>query len=68
MIAGLTFAALACNLGQTATEEPAPPPAESQTNSPFCGLSCTDGVEFTAGLRRLRSCQEYDPRLPDHCH
>ena len=31
MIAGLVLATLACNLGQTATEEPAPPPAQEQT-------------------------------------
>jgi len=30
MIAGLVFATLACNLGQTGAEEPAPPPAQEQ--------------------------------------
>lgn len=30
MIAGLVLATLACNLGQTATEEPAPPPTQEQ--------------------------------------
>ncbi len=31
MIAGLAIAALACNLGQTASEEPAPPPTQEQS-------------------------------------
>ena len=31
MIAGLVLAGLACNLGQTATEEPAAPPTQEQT-------------------------------------
>ncbi|MEE9216707.1 MAG: S1C family serine protease [Anaerolineales bacterium] len=31
MIAGLVLAGLACNIGQTATEEPVPPPAQEQT-------------------------------------
>ncbi|MFQ5922122.1 MAG: S1C family serine protease [Anaerolineales bacterium] len=31
MITGLVIAALACNLGQTTSEEPAPPPSQEQT-------------------------------------